>query len=100
MSSLVARTNDALKIDPPTGSEFHICVNGSDCLWAVTAVYSFSLLVVVGLAHFSVNSFGDVDIGKAYVCHLMSSFYDTPLGLWRRAVVYLKMIIVWSPMSL
>ena len=53
MSILFARSNDALRINPPTGSDFHLSVNGSDWLWAVCAIYCFSLLVVVGLAYFA-----------------------------------------------
>jgi len=30
---LIARTNDALKINPPTGLNFHISTHGSDWLW-------------------------------------------------------------------
>merc|ERR1712098_987075 len=49
---LVARTNDALKINPPVG-DFHLVTNGSDWLWAVTAIYALSLLVVIGLTYFA-----------------------------------------------
>lgn len=47
MSLLLTRTNDALKINPPT-SDFALTTGGSDWLWAVTALYSLLLLVVVG----------------------------------------------------
>jgi len=50
---LVARTNDALKINPPTGLDFHISTHGSDWLWAVTSVYALSLIIVVGLTYFA-----------------------------------------------
>jgi bacteriorhodopsin len=50
--SLFTRTNDALNVNPPVGNR-HLSVGGSDWLWAVTAVYSFSLIVVVGLAYFA-----------------------------------------------
>lgn len=52
MNVLVARTNDALDINPPPG-DFHLVVNGSDWLWAVTAVYALSLLIVIGLTYFA-----------------------------------------------
>ncbi|KAG4416702.1 hypothetical protein IFR04_010161 [Cadophora malorum] len=52
MNVLVARTNDALKINPPVG-DFHLVTNGSDWLWAVTAIYALSLLVVIGLTYFA-----------------------------------------------
>lgn len=51
MSFLFKRSNEALDINPPTGTDFHISKNGSDWLWAVCAVYCFSLLVVVALAY-------------------------------------------------
>jgi bacteriorhodopsin len=50
--NLIARTNDALEVNPPVGNR-HLTVSGSDWLWAVTAVYCFSLVVVVGLAYFA-----------------------------------------------
>ncbi|KAL2064481.1 hypothetical protein VTL71DRAFT_4975 [Oculimacula yallundae] len=52
MNNLIARTNDALKINPPPG-DFHLVVNGSDWLWTVTAIYSLSLLIVIGLTYFA-----------------------------------------------
>ncbi|KAH7419633.1 heat shock protein 30 [Cadophora sp. MPI-SDFR-AT-0126] len=52
MNVLIARTNDALNINPPVG-DFHLVVNGSDWLWAVTAVYALSLLVVIVLTYFA-----------------------------------------------
>ncbi|KAI9047914.1 hypothetical protein LZ554_007716 [Drepanopeziza brunnea f. sp. 'monogermtubi'] len=54
MNILLARTNDALKINPPSG-DFHLVVNGSNWLWTVTAIYAFSLLVVIGLTYFAKN---------------------------------------------
>jgi bacteriorhodopsin len=53
MSILLSRSNDALEINPPTGLDFHLSVNGSDWLWTVTAIYSLSLLIVVALAYFA-----------------------------------------------
>jgi bacteriorhodopsin len=46
---LLARSNDALKINPPTGDVHHLTTSGSDWLWTVTAVYCLALLIVVGL---------------------------------------------------
>jgi bacteriorhodopsin len=43
---LLARTNDALKINPPI-SDLALTTGGSDWLWAITALYSFTLIVVV-----------------------------------------------------
>lgn len=51
--SILARSNDALKINPPTGDTFALTRGGSDWLWAVTALYCFCLLVVVGLTYFA-----------------------------------------------
>lgn len=50
--SLFTRSNDALNINPPVGNR-HLTVGGSDWLWAVCAIYSFSFLVVVGLTYFA-----------------------------------------------
>ena len=46
------RSNDALLINPPVG-DVSLTTSGSDWLWAVTAVYSLSLLIVVVLAYFA-----------------------------------------------
>lgn len=46
--SLLTRSNDALNVNPPVGNR-HLTVHGSDWLWAVCAIYTFSFLVVVGL---------------------------------------------------
>ena len=51
--STLARSNDALNINPPTGDAFALTTGGSDWLWAVTALYCFCLLAVVGLAYFA-----------------------------------------------
>lgn len=45
---LIVRTNDALKVNPPTGDVHHLTTAGSDWLWALTAVYCLELLVVLG----------------------------------------------------
>ncbi len=50
--SFIARSNDALKVNPPVGNRV-LTVAGSDWLWAVTAVYSFSLIVIIGLTYFA-----------------------------------------------
>ncbi|KAI0388986.1 heat shock protein 30 [Xylariaceae sp. FL0594] len=41
---LFGRSNDALNVNPPAGSE-RLSVHGSDWLWAVTAIYILSFLV-------------------------------------------------------
>jgi len=52
MALLLERSNDALKINPP-GATHALTVHGSDWLWAVTAIYIFSFLIVVGFAYFA-----------------------------------------------
>ncbi|KAI2634246.1 family A G protein-coupled receptor-like protein [Hypomontagnella submonticulosa] len=44
MAILLNRANDALSINPPSGSE-ELSVNGSDWLWAVTAIYVLSFII-------------------------------------------------------
>lgn len=39
MMDLLVRRNDALDVNPPTGVDMSLSVNGSDWLWAVTAVH-------------------------------------------------------------
>jgi len=48
MMDLITRHNGALNTNPPVGNR-HLSVAGSDWLWAVCAVYSFSLIVIIGL---------------------------------------------------
>ncbi|KAI1506562.1 heat shock protein 30 [Biscogniauxia marginata] len=43
MAILLGRANDALTINPPDGSE-QLSVNGSNWLWAVTAIYAISFI--------------------------------------------------------
>jgi len=43
------RHNNALNVNPPVGNN-HLTTHGSDWLWAVTAVYLLSLLLLVGFA--------------------------------------------------
>lgn len=50
--SILARSNDALNINPPVGNR-HLSVGGSDWLWAVCALYTFSFLIVVGSTFFA-----------------------------------------------
>jgi bacteriorhodopsin len=50
---ILERSNDALKINPPTGDLYHLSTSGSDWLWAVDAVYCLSLLIVVALMFFA-----------------------------------------------
>lgn len=52
---ILPRTNDALKINPPVGSDLTLTAGGSDWLWAVTALYSFLLWVVVAWTFFAKN---------------------------------------------
>src|SRR3954454_7373061 len=52
--SLLQRSNDALKINPPVG-DISLTTGGSDWLWAVTALYLFLFLIVVGLTYFAKN---------------------------------------------
>jgi len=47
--TLLLRSNDALRVNPPTGSVHHLTTHGSDWLWAVCAVYCLALLAVVAL---------------------------------------------------
>lgn len=51
--SLFQRSNDALKINPPKGDDIYLTTGASDWLWAVTALYLFLFLIVVGLAYFA-----------------------------------------------
>jgi bacteriorhodopsin len=46
MAFLLARSNDALNVNPPTATN-SLTVNGSNWLWAVTAVYLLSFLIFV-----------------------------------------------------
>ncbi|KAK3371726.1 heat shock protein 30 [Lasiosphaeria ovina] len=46
--SISTRENDALDINPPAGDQF-LNVNGSDWLWAVTALFVVSFLTLYGL---------------------------------------------------
>ena len=50
---LLERSNDALKINPPTGDHLHLTLAGSDWLWAVIAFYVLCLLAVVGAMFFA-----------------------------------------------
>jgi bacteriorhodopsin len=42
---VIVRANEALNINPPAGDEY-LSVNGSNWLWAVTAIYTVSLIAV------------------------------------------------------
>jgi bacteriorhodopsin len=46
---ILARTNDALNINPPEGDQY-LSENGSNWLWAVTAVYAISFIGVLCLS--------------------------------------------------
>ncbi|RFU24778.1 hypothetical protein B7463_g11562, partial [Scytalidium lignicola] len=54
MAAIIYRSNDALKINPPTADD-NLTTGGSDWLWAVTAIYLFILIVVIGLQYFARN---------------------------------------------
>jgi len=47
---LLVRSNDALNINPPAGDE-QLSQNGSDWLWAVTAVYAISFIGFFALSY-------------------------------------------------
>ncbi|KAI1179674.1 heat shock protein 30 [Nemania sp. FL0916] len=49
MPVLLGRGNDALNVNPPGGNS-QLSVNGSDWLWAVTAIHVFSFLAFFGLS--------------------------------------------------
>lgn len=51
--SILQRSNDALKTNPPVGDTFALTTGGSDWLWAVCALYCFCLLIVVCLTYFA-----------------------------------------------
>ncbi|KAH8589338.1 heat shock protein 30 [Bisporella sp. PMI_857] len=51
--SLIYRSNDALKVNPAVGDTISLSTGGSDWLWAVTALYSLSLLLVVAHSYFA-----------------------------------------------
>jgi len=53
--SVFARSNDALKINPPTGDKFALTTGGSDWLWAVTAIYLFLFVLIVPFTYFAKN---------------------------------------------
>jgi bacteriorhodopsin len=50
--AVLENRNDVLNINP-TGDPIHLTTAGSDWLWAVTAFYGFSLIVVVCLMFFA-----------------------------------------------
>lgn len=52
---LILRDNGALSVNPPTGDDFALTLHGSDWLWAVCAIYTTLLIVVVGLTFFARN---------------------------------------------
>jgi bacteriorhodopsin len=54
MGLILDRANDALEVNPtPPGVNQFLVVNGSNWLWAVTAVYCLSFMAVYGLGHFA-----------------------------------------------
>jgi len=53
MPAIFSRGNDALTVNAPTGADDALTVNGSDWLWAVTAIYLFVTLAVVCHSYFT-----------------------------------------------
>jgi len=52
MAILLTRDNDALNVNPvPAGVDQSLSVNGSDWLWAVTAIYGFSFVAFLTLSY-------------------------------------------------
>lgn len=52
LSLLQARSNDALKLNPPVGNpDIHITTHGSDWLWAVTAVDFLAIIAFLVLLY-------------------------------------------------
>lgn len=49
-SLLYARGNEAIQLNPPTGSDFHITSHGSDWLWTVFSLFALATLIVVGFS--------------------------------------------------
>uniref|UniRef100_A0A060TI52 ARAD1D36212p n=1 Tax=Blastobotrys adeninivorans TaxID=409370 RepID=A0A060TI52_BLAAD len=49
--SLIARGNDALNINPPTGADIHLTVHGSDWYWAAFSVFALSFLLFLGASY-------------------------------------------------
>lgn len=49
--NLIARGNEAVKINAPVGLDFHITEHGSDWLWAAFCVFAATTLVTVGLSY-------------------------------------------------
>jgi len=50
--AVLIRSNDALNANPPAGDQF-LSVNGSDWLWAVTAVYVVTFIAFFALSYFA-----------------------------------------------
>ncbi|KAK1750013.1 putative heat shock protein 30 protein [Echria macrotheca] len=46
--AILVRENDALSINPPPAADNFLTTNGSNWLWAVTAIYLFTALVAFG----------------------------------------------------
>ncbi|CCD22892.1 opsin family protein NDAI_0A07380 [Naumovozyma dairenensis CBS 421] len=41
--------NEAIKLNPPTGSDFHLTARGSDWLWAAFCLFLFSAMLLIVL---------------------------------------------------
>lgn len=49
--SLIARGNDVLNINTPTGADIHLTTHGSDWLWAAFAVFALVFLLLFGASY-------------------------------------------------
>lgn len=47
---LLARGNEAVEINAPTGADFHITTHGSDWLWAVFSIFALATVSILGLS--------------------------------------------------
>lgn len=52
MPTLLLGRDGSLNTNPPVGNSYALTDHGTDWLWAVFAVYLFSLLIVVALSYF------------------------------------------------
>lgn len=115
MSVLLPRTNDALRINPPTGNpNYHLTVSGSDWLWAVTALYFFVLLLVIAQSYFARSGekifnylfIVSLFVGGISYFTIASDLGNTPIGTstgsdGTRQIFYVKYInwfVGWTPL--
>ncbi len=112
MGVLLIRDNGALATNPPDGAEA-FTVNGSDWLWAVTALYGFLFFVYFGLSFrarfgekifhylFSITLLAGT---IAYYAHAADLGYsvigvvnDSPAPSWTRQVFWVKYLYCECP---